>query len=71
MRIKKRFLGIEPAGLKSWVDPLYKLAGKLLSFILFNIVLHMYLGDYVQESVHGRDPVTPTCGHNCAKEAPT
>jgi hypothetical protein len=32
------------------------------------IVLPMYLGDYVQESVHGNDPVTSTYDHNCAKK---
>ncbi len=26
----------------------------------------MYLCDYVQESVHGKEPVTSTYGHNCA-----
>jgi hypothetical protein len=31
----------------------------------------MFLGDYVQESVHGKDPVTSTCGHDCAKDAKT
>jgi hypothetical protein len=31
------------------------------------IVLPMYLNDYVQESVHEKDPVTSRYGHNCAK----
>ena len=35
------------------------------------IVLHMYLGDYVQDSEHRKDPVTSTNGHNCAKDAIT
>ena len=35
------------------------------------MVLPMYLGDYVQESVHGKDPLTSTYGHNCAKYAVT
>ncbi len=46
--------------------------GKLLSCIHSQyIVLPMYLGDYVQESVHGKDPVTSTYGDNCAKDAIT
>ncbi len=44
------------------------MAVKLLSFIHSQyIVLPMHLGDYVQENVHGKDPVTSTFGHNCAK----
>ena len=31
----------------------------------------MYLGDYVQESVHGKVHVTSTYGHNYAKDAIT
>ncbi len=28
----------------------------------------MCIGDYVQQSVHGKDPVTSTYGHNCEKD---
>jgi hypothetical protein len=31
----------------------------------------MYLGDYVQESVHGKDPVTSTFGDICAEDVIT
>ena len=31
----------------------------------------MYLGDYVRDSGHRKDPVTSTNGHNYAKDAVT
>ena len=48
------------------------MAGKLLSFTHTQyIILPMYLGDYMQESVHGKVHVTSTYGHNYAKDAIT
>ena len=45
------------------------MGGKLLSVIHSQyIVLPMHVGHYVQESVHGKDPVTSTYGHNYAKD---
>ena len=67
------FLSIKPACLKSRVDPTLKIGGKVNDFhtLLMHIVLHMYLGDYVQDSERRKDPVTSTNGHNCAKDAIT
>jgi hypothetical protein len=42
----------------------YACSCKLGPWLIFTI-------DYVEESVHGKDPVTSTYGHNCAKDAIT
>ena len=57
-----RFLGIEPAGLTSQVDPtsdLINWQGKLLNFlymIKMALPMYMYLGDYVEDSIHEKYP---------------
>ncbi len=67
-----RFISIESAVCESQMDPTYKLAGKLFNFIyIHRMVLPMYVGHYVQESVHRKYPATSKYGYTNAKDAIT